>query len=131
MSWSEQALQTMLKTNPDLRVHGDVTPLQGRNKPSKYRNVKCEADGITFDSRRERDYFLTLKAQQERGEILGFVRQVSVPIGKSKRRMRLDFVVFHFGGKVEWLDAKGCVSPEWAIKRDELEANTPIRVRTV
>lgn len=100
-------------------------------KPSKYRNVKTVVDGTTFDSKKEVAYFQQLNLRKAAGEILGFVRQVSVPIGKSKRRLRLDFVVFNLDGTVEWIDVKGMQTPNFQIKRDELEANTPIRVRTV
>jgi hypothetical protein len=45
---------------------GDSTP----KKPSKYRNVRCETpDGVKFDSRRERDYYLHLKTLERLGEI--------------------------------------------------------------
>jgi hypothetical protein len=45
-------------------------------KPSKYRNVKTVADGQTFDSRREADYWLLLKSREQLGEIANLRRQV-------------------------------------------------------
>lgn len=41
---------------------------------SKYRNVKQTIDGVTFDSKRESDYYLQLKLLQKTGEVtdIGF-----------------------------------------------------------
>lgn len=38
-------------------------------KPSKYRNVKCEADGLKFDSLKERNRYTELKLLEDAGEI--------------------------------------------------------------
>lgn len=102
---------------------------QSAPKAPKYRNEKRVVDGIVFDSIKEARYYEQLKLQKAAGEILDFVRQVSVPLSiRSRRRMRLDFVVFMPDGSVRWIDVKGFVTKDWTIKRDELEANTPIRV---
>lgn len=100
-------------------------------KRSKYGNVKCEADGITFDSKREAAVYTQLKARRDSGEIKSFMRQVSIPIGKSKRRLRLDFIVIHHDDRCEFIDAKGMTTPSWAIKRDEFEANYLVKVQCV
>lgn len=38
-------------------------------KKSKYKNIPCEADGIRFDSKKERRRFLELKGMYEAGLI--------------------------------------------------------------
>lgn len=43
---------------------------------SKYGNKKTEVDGILFDSKKEADYYLILKAKQKAGEIEGLKMQV-------------------------------------------------------
>lgn len=43
---------------------------------SKYHARKTTADGITFDSRKEADRYLTLKGMEEEGLIEGLRRQV-------------------------------------------------------
>jgi hypothetical protein len=45
-------------------------------KPSKYRNVKVEHHGITFDSKKELKCWLALKALEAAGEIADLRRQV-------------------------------------------------------
>ena len=47
---------------------------------SKYRNVKTVVDGITFDSRKEADYYLYLKQLQDNGGITNLQRQVPFEI---------------------------------------------------
>lgn len=43
----------------------------------KYGNRKCEFEGITFDSRKERDRWIFLRDAQNRGEIEDLERQVT------------------------------------------------------
>jgi hypothetical protein len=40
-------------------------------KPSKYRNVKVVVDGRKFDSKKEAEHYLVLKAREAAGEIFG------------------------------------------------------------
>jgi len=47
---------------------------------SKYRNVRTVADGITFDSKREAEHWLLLKAREQQGEIIELKRQVRYPL---------------------------------------------------
>ena len=49
-------------------------------KPSKYRNIKTEVDGITFDSRREARDYMRLKHLQEHGFITNLELQPKFPI---------------------------------------------------
>ena len=49
-------------------------------KPSKYRNVKTVIQGEKFDSKREADYWLFLKAREQAGEITDLKRQVRFPL---------------------------------------------------
>src|SRR5882672_1048010 len=59
----------------DARSSDQATP-----KPSKYRNVKVVVDGRRFDSGREADYWLFLKARQTAGEITELRPQVHFPL---------------------------------------------------
>lgn len=45
-------------------------------RPTKYHAKKTTVDGITFDSRKEADRYLTLKAMEEEGLIGDLRRQV-------------------------------------------------------
>lgn len=47
---------------------------------SKYNNQKVKFKGETFDSVKERDYYILLLDRQKRGEICNLKRQVSIEI---------------------------------------------------
>lgn len=47
---------------------------------SKYRNVKTVVDGIQFDSKREAEHWMGLRAREQAGEITGLQRQVHFPL---------------------------------------------------
>lgn len=44
-------------------------PFFRKPKPSKYRNEKCEYNGIKFDSHKERDRYIFLKSMEDKGVI--------------------------------------------------------------
>lgn len=113
------------------RVNGTALNMSRAAKPSRMRNVRTSVDGIVFDSRREANYYIQLKARRDAGEIKSFIPQVSMPIGKSRRRLRLDFIVVHHDDRCEFVDAKGFATEVWKIKRDEFEANYKVKVVTV
>ena len=95
-------------------------------KPSKYHNRKVEyydpglKETITFDSEKERDYYLLLKDREQRGEIQKLERQVSITIqpaftdknGKKIREITYiaDFIYYEYkDGKIHQhiIDVKG------------------------
>ncbi|MEW9586264.1 DUF1064 domain-containing protein [Paraburkholderia sp. DGU8] len=57
-------------------------------KPSKYRNTKCEHEGIKFDSQRERSHWFLLIQQQAAG-LIGDLR-LQVPFVLTERKQRDD-----------------------------------------
>jgi len=99
--------------------------------PTKYHNVRCEAEGETFDSKLERDVCAALRAAYGRSRV---IRQVSIPIGK--QRIRPDFMVIreHFDDgtlRVEFVDAKGRATEGWRAKANHLEDMYGIEIRIV
>ncbi|OJA82927.1 hypothetical protein BGV71_14245 [Burkholderia ubonensis] len=104
----------------------DVAPSVSKpKKQPKYRNVRCEYDGIKFDSRRERDRWVELMRQRNAGEISNLERQVvfvladPVVIDGRKRpalRYIADFVYERDGATVIE-DVKGRITEGYRIKR--------------
>lgn len=105
---------------------------------NKYRNHKAEADGITFDSIKERDRYLELKLMEKAGEITDLELQkeyILIPKqyspstltkqGKEKRgrllerecKYRADFVYKDISGNEIVEDTKGMRTPDYLIKR--------------
>ncbi|KWH52681.1 hypothetical protein WM00_19490 [Burkholderia cepacia] len=104
--------------------------MQKPTKPSKYRNQRCEFDGITFDSRRERDRWIQLCRERDAGAISDLERQVvyvlADPVvinGRTKPALRYvaDFV-YEREGKTVIEDVKGVITPEYRIKRHLMAA---------
>ncbi|SEI42066.1 Protein of unknown function [Paraburkholderia diazotrophica] len=103
---------------------------QPAKKPSKYRNEKCEAGGIKFDSRAEMKRWHELVQMQARGEItelelqVPFVLAPAVVINGRKRpalRYVADFV-YEKDGKTVTEDVKGRVTEGFRIKRHLMKA---------
>ena len=90
----------------------------------KYRNVKTEVDGITFDSRAEANRYCELKMLLAAGEISGFDIQPSFVLDVGVR-YRADFIVCDNAGKVWVEDVKGVETQTFRLKRKLWEQRYP------
>lgn len=98
----------------------------GIPKPAKYRNVKTEVDGITFDSRREAKRWQELKMMEKAGAIKLLTRQVRYTLipaqerddGATERGVYYvaDFEYSQGMGRVIE-DAKGVRTADYILKR--------------
>jgi len=95
-------------------------------KPSKYKNVRTEIDGITFDSKAEARRYTDLKNLQRAGEIKGFILQPSFPL-ETGIRYRPDFLVCGNDGIcwVEDVKSKGTITQAFKIKHKLWKARYP------
>ena len=59
-------------------------------KRSKYGNIKTVVDGFTFDSKKEADRWLVLKAQEQAGEISHLERQGKIYLMSGNMHVRYD-----------------------------------------
>lgn len=112
--------------NP-LNVAGPLIPLP---RP-KYGNTKVTFQGQKFDSEGELKAYKDLKLQELAGDIRSVIRQVSLPLQGSNRRMRIDFVVVENDGRIRWMDFKGFMTPEWASKRDQVQSAYGIAIELI
>ena len=108
------------------------TKLFGEEKSSKYHNRKVEyydpvrKETITFDSEKERNYYLILKDRERRGEISQLSRQVPfeiqpdfvTPDGQKIRAIvyYADFVYYE-GGRLHIIDVKGYKTEIYKLKK--------------
>ena len=83
--------------------------------PRKYRNIKTEVDGITFDSKAEANRYCELKMLQAAGKVDGFGIQPSFVLDGGVR-YRPDFIVCA-GGHVWAEDVKGIETQAFKLKR--------------
>lgn len=106
-------------------------------RPSKYHAKKTTVDGITFDSRKEADRYLTLKAMEEEGLIRDLRRQVRYELvpafdvdGRHYRPVCYiaDFVYREDGREVVE-DVKGMVTDVYRLKSKLFARRYGIRIR--
>ncbi len=121
--------------------------LKMQPKPSKYRSVKKRVGDDVFDSGAEADYWLSLKAREQAGEITNLRRQVPFPLYAPAFHMRAlgdvsptvwvqvavylaDFV-FNEAGERRVLDKKGHRTALYSLKRKWLELQDGIIIEEV
>ena len=94
---------------------------------SKYGAKKVTIDGITFDSKAEGRYYEHLQKLKKSGVVDDFAMQKVFTLldkfahpqtGKTVRAVtyRADFEVYYSDGRVEVVDIKGFMTPEFRIK---------------
>lgn len=96
----------------------------------KFNAKICESDGIKFSSKRERSFFHALKAQQDRGEVLFFLRQIPLHLPGNTKYV-VDFQVFYANGEVAFIDVKGLETENFKLKKRQVEDLYPITIEIV
>lgn len=111
-------------------------------RESKYRAKKTEADGITFDSQREAQYYYELKLRKRAGHIKDFELQpVYVLLDPYKHpetgkrvqgiKYRADFLVTYPDGSQEVIDVKGVRTAEYKLKKKLFESKYGVPIKEV
>lgn len=95
-------------------------------KENKYHNKKCEYNGMTFDSIKERNYYIKLEFMQRTGQIKELQRQVEFILietfkleNKTYRKTKYiaDFTYKDQEGKYHVVDTKGFRTKEYQLKK--------------
>ena len=115
-----------------------------RTKNGKYKNRKTEIFGIKFDSKKEAERYIHLKAKEKNGEITGLKRQVRYELIPSQRingkvverkcDYVADFVYFDELKKetvVEDVKSKATRTSTYIIKRKLMLQKYGIRIKEV
>lgn len=99
----------VMKRNMEARLREEVG-LPPSPKPSKYRNIKCHADGKTFDSKREMRVYFDLKLRAQAREISGLecqpVYKLHSARGDYVGRFTPDFRYQDATGRLHVIDVK-------------------------
>lgn len=107
----------------------DKKPKQGRIKA-----IKKEVDGILFDSTMEANYYIYLKEEQEKGNVIDIILQPEYPLlesykkyGRTIRGMKYisDFLVTYKDGTQIVIDVKGKETDDFKIKRKLFDYKYP------
>lgn len=112
------------------RIAAVPQPAEKGDVRRKYGNKPTVVDGIRFDSKREALYYERLKAEQEAGLISYFHRQVPIRLPGGTRYI-CDFLVVYPDSRIRYLDAKGKETPEFRIKKREVEHHFPFEIECV
>ena len=97
---------------------------------SKYNSTRVSYRGISFQSILERDYYVYLEMLQKSGEIDFFLQQSRFDL-EGGVVYRLDFMVFHNNGLIEFVDVKGYETEMFKLKKKQVEARYNISISIV
>lgn len=128
-----QEYQKRMKKPSEISFGFDMQKAKEK-KPSKYHSRKAlyvdpiSGEEITFDSEKERDYYLLLKIREKKGEIKYLTRQYEIEIqpsftdkqGKKIRRItyRADFAYYDVKeGSTHYIDVKGYKTEIYKLKK--------------
>lgn len=101
---------------------------------NKYNNKKVEIDGFKFDSKDEAQYYMKLKKDMEKGEIINIELQPRFELqpkfskyGKNYKAITYtpDFAVTYKCGKVEYIDIKGMSTQQGDMRRKMFDYKYP------
>ena len=96
---------------------------------SKYHNVRCETDGIKFQSKKELKRYLELKEFRAKG-ICWFLRQVPFHLVGNTKYI-VDFVVYWIDQTITYEDVKGKKTDMYLLKKKQVEATYPIEIKEI
>lgn len=96
-------------------------------RPSKYRNVRTEVDGITFASKAEARRYQELKLLERAGKISGLKLQPRYPLNAEDGTKIATYVadfeyLSEFNGRTYTEDVKGVETPAFRLKSKLFEA---------
>lgn len=96
----------------------------------KFRAVRTKHKGISFDSKKEANYCADLDMRTGMGDVVFYLRQVPFDL-PGGIKYRVDFLEFHKDGTVHFVDVKGYKTPEYKMKKKQVEALYPVIIEEV
>ena len=111
-----------------VRISNKTAQSLGLTGKSKYNNSKVTYQGITFDSKREFEYYLILKDKEKRGLVFNIKRQVPLeiqPAFTDKTGVKHRAIVYkadvvytdRLTGKERYIDVKGFRTEVYKLKK--------------
>lgn len=122
------AAQTRMGSIPARLLRASQAPPAPTRK--RHGNVKVLWQGQKFDSKHELEDFKGFELERIAGKLRGVIRQVSMPLPGSRRRLKVDFVLVENDGRQRWVDSKGHAEREWLLKRDVVQQAYGITIET-
>lgn len=117
----------------------DVIPIKVQK--NKYKNKKVEYDGIKFDSKMERDFYIHLKKLQANGLVYEFFMQKNYVLIDAYTRSdgtkvrasyyKADFEVHYSDNRIEVIDIKGMLTDVFKLKQKIFETRYPFELKLI
>lgn len=101
-----------------------------KNNKSKYGAKKTNIDGITFDSKKEAEFYCDLKLRATIKDISGFCIQ-PVFILAPGLKYKADFIIFNNDGSFEIIDVKGFKTKEYIAKKKVFEDKYNLKIMEI
>ena len=136
-SYASSMLLSMHQLLTDAKQHKLIqsfTLPEGVLAKTRYRSIKCEIDGMVFDSLMEGRYYVYLKELQKTKIVSSFECQHSFELqprfkkaGKTIRPITYiaDFLVQYENGRELAVDVKGMITKEFALKHKMFDYKFP------
>lgn len=111
-----------------VRISNKTAQRLGLVGKSKYNNSKVTYQGLTFDSKKEFEYYLILKDKEKRGLVFNIKRQVPLeiqPAFTDKTGVKHKAIIYiadfvytdRVSGKVKYIDVKGFRTEVYKLKK--------------
>lgn len=92
---------------------------------NKYHNKKCKYKGMTFDSKKERDFYIMFEKMQKNGQISDLKRQVKYELQpgfvfKDRKIRAINYIAdftYIYNGKLHIVDTKGVRTDVYNLKK--------------
>lgn len=114
----------------------EARAILSKPKRRKYGNEKCEYNGIKFDSKRERDYYIELERRDRLGEITGLELQRPFALlgnnGMLIATYKADFCFWdNVADRFRVIDVKGVETKDFKLKKKMMLGLLGINVEVV
>ena len=121
MRLTETDYKRLVERNKQSSKNNAALPIGKSKRPAKYRSVITVVNGIKFRSKLEARFYSHLLQLQALGIVTRIHRQVlfDLPGGIT---YAADFQVFYRGGLIRYFDTKGYETPEFIMKKKQVEA---------
>ncbi len=96
----------------------------------KYNAVRTEANGRTYDSKKEAEYAANLELKKRAGDVVFWLEQVPLKLPGGVV-YRCDFQEFRSDGTVAFVEVKGFENQTWKVKKRLVESLYPIKIEVV
>ena len=99
-------------------------------KKTKYRANKTSVDGHTFDSKKEAEYYCSLKMRLQAKDIKGFCLQPIFMLAPGLK-YKPDFIIFNNDDTTEVIDVKGYKTKEYITKKKVFEEKYNLKITEI